>query len=47
MTVAALEQALEILHQEITVVGGGSTEYLPKRSEDKRTARHVLDAWLP
>lgn len=47
MTVAALEQTLAILHQEFTVVGGGLTEYLPKRSEDKQTARHVLDAWLP
>lgn len=47
MTAAALEQALEILHQEVMVVGGGLTEYLPKRSEDKRTARRVLDAWLP
>lgn len=47
VTAAALEQALKTLHQEGRVVGGGLTEYLPKRLEDKRTARRVLDAWLP
>ncbi len=47
VTAAALEQALKALHREVTVVGGGLTEYLPKGSEDEPTARRVLNAWLP